>query len=162
MTSVEPRADTERQQQMSAKLTAAEQRERVHELTGVVNSYDLIRAYAEATGTEVLPYIAYRRQVTGRGYKSAAWQIHRPGFKTDDGPNPHWRDYGNKTFNVFSRDQKQPQLEAAKAWVAERYGITEWAPTAKARTTSGDVFPAQVVEWFHAEIKRKLAERSAP
>lgn len=69
-------------------------------------------------------YIDYTPQETGRMYQNASWQVIGVGFKTD--PDGHWHDYGHKTFAVYRREEKKPQLEKAMAWCQATYGITEW------------------------------------
>lgn len=93
---------------------------------------------------EVVPFISYTPAETGRGYKSANWQIARKNFITDK--EAHWRDYGKKTFSVYRREEKAAQLEAALAWASERYGVTEWV-----KTPFGSYAPA-------AFVKARLAQ----
>jgi hypothetical protein len=104
----------------TARLSATKQRELLR-IVGVVNPY----LFADAEGAQV--YVTYRPQKTGRAYQSAAWQVVRPGYRTD--PGGHWRDVGHKTFSVYRRDQKAAQLDAAKAWADAQFGVTEWAKT---------------------------------
>ncbi len=102
--------------------------------------------YATVAGVNV--WIDYRPQVTGRGYQSAAWQVFGNGFQTEDSPErAHWRNYGLKTFNVFRREYKQSQLEAALAWASERYGIPEWE-----RTPFGSYVPKGTVAIMRAKL----------
>jgi hypothetical protein len=81
------------------------------------------RAYARDHGAPGV-YIDYRPYQGGRASQSAAWQVVRPGFKTD--PNGHWRDYGHKTFTVYVTEEKEARLAEAIEWATKRYGITEW------------------------------------
>lgn len=93
-------------------------------------------------------YISYRPADNGRSYQPAAWQVvDASGKKTD--PGGYWRDYGHKTFRVTGRDNRGPQLEAAKQWVAEHYGIEEWA---RIPGLPGDHFPVQTVEAVKAAL----------
>ncbi len=69
-------------------------------------------------------FIAYSPQTLGRMCENAHWQIIGIDFKSD--PNSAWYNHGNKTFNVFSREEKQPQLEMAFNWCAEQYGLKAW------------------------------------
>lgn len=122
------------------------------------NAHSLCREYAEATGNPVPVYVGYRTQESGRAYQSAAWQVHRPGYKTD--PEGHWRDYGDKTFNVFApmTVEKATKLEEAKAWASERYGVTAWARTDRIAGATDCWFPVEVVEWLESEIRTRLEE----
>lgn len=114
----------------------------------IFNGHDVARLAAAAGVGEGL-YLSYRPQDTGRGSHSAAWQvIHTDGSPTDS--KGHWADYGWKTFTVYGRAGKQPQLEAAKAWTAEQFGITDWAPVPGIRD---DKFPAEVAAWVKAQVK---------
>lgn len=83
-------------------------------------------------------YISYRPKKDGRAYQNAAWQVVRPGFKTDS--DGFWRDHGHKTFNVFAPVEKEPQRVAAEKWASNRYGVSEWV---KIPGLPGCLFPAQ-------------------
>lgn len=96
---------------------------------------------AEHGGTGV--YLNYRAQQNGRAFVSAAWQVIRPGYKTD--PGSHWQDHGHKTF-LRSTTAEQD----AKAWAEERYGITEWAKIPGIR---GAWFPAGDAAIIRAAVK---------
>lgn len=85
---------------------------------GIYNSHDI----AKRAGSRL--YIDYYPQQLGRAYQSAKWQVIGMGFSTD--PNAHWADYGNKTFDVFKREDKVSQLESAMSWCKDKFGITEW------------------------------------
>jgi hypothetical protein len=74
------------------------------------------------TGSKL--FISYTGASYGRAIECATWRIIGNGFKTD--PKGAWYNYGNKTFNVFCRADKEPKLKEAMAWVKETYGITEW------------------------------------
>lgn len=105
--------------------------------------------YGAAQRGESTIYIDYRPQQNGRAYQCAAWQVvDASGKKTD--PGGHWQDYGHKTFNVFRRERRASQLEAAKAWAAERYGITEWG---KITGLPGALFPVQTVTAVKAALR---------
>lgn len=109
------------------------------------NTADLVKR------TEAGIYLSYRTQQLGRAYQSAAWQVLRPGYKTD--PGGHWQDHGQKTFSVYQpREEKDAVLEQAKAWVSERYGIKGWE-----RTPFGDYVPAGTM----AKVDALLAEAKA-
>jgi hypothetical protein len=66
-------------------------------------------------------YISFLPSDTGRGGHSAKWQVIGLGFNTDD--KAWWGDYGRKTFNINGRDDKEPKLKKAIAWVKETYGL---------------------------------------
>lgn len=110
------------------KMSAKRQREVLAGLggevpsDGVFNSHEVCKRFNPA---EKKVFISYRPQDTGRAYQSAAWQVIRPGFKTD--PEGHWRDYGHKTFMVHGRENRQGQLDEAIKWANGRYyGDIEW------------------------------------
>lgn len=69
-------------------------------------------------------FIDYSPQQLGRAYHNAKWQVVGINFHTD--LNAHWADYSNKTFDIYRREDKQPQLDLAMAWCKEQYGIEEW------------------------------------
>lgn len=69
-------------------------------------------------------YIAFFPQVTGRMYRSAKWQIVKVGEKTD--ANASWEDCGNKSFHVHFDQSKDAQLDAAKKWAFDTFGVSEW------------------------------------
>lgn len=81
--------------------------------------------FANVDGSPV--YIKYRPEERGRAYRPPAWQVCRVGYQTN--PGGHYLDNGHKTFPIDGRDDKDPQEAAAKAWAAQRYGVTEWAKT---------------------------------
>jgi hypothetical protein len=90
-------------------------------------------------------FVGYRAQQTGRAYQSAAWRVYRVGFKTD--PKAHWRDYGNKTFSVYTpvRENREPQRLAAIEWASERYrlDLADWVQSPFSRD---GWFPRPVLE----------------
>lgn len=71
-------------------------------------------------------WVGYSPADTGRAYRSAKWQVCRVGFKTDASASAWWGDNGNKTFNVYRREEKESQRLAAIEWATKRYGIEEW------------------------------------
>lgn len=81
----------------------------------IFNPYDI----AEITQEKI--FISFTPADTGRIGHSAHWQITGIGFKTD--PTEAWYNYGNKTFDIYSRKDKDPQLEEAKTWAKEHYGL---------------------------------------
>jgi hypothetical protein len=109
----------------------------------VFNDYDIAKI-AEGLGL-VSVYVGYRAQQTGRAYQAAAWQVYRAGFKTD--PKAHWRNYGNKTFYVYTpvRENREPQRIAAIEWASERYRLdpADWVQSPFGRD---GWFPRPVLE----------------
>jgi hypothetical protein len=56
---------------------------------------------------------------------SAKWQVIKPNGKTD--PNAHWSDYGNKTFDVYGRPDKEAKRLEAIQWASFVYNTgDEW------------------------------------
>lgn len=82
-------------------------------------------------------YVTYRPEQRGRVYTFAAWQVVRPGYKTD--PGGHWMDHGHKTFGVRSVQERSAVLEEALEWASRRYGVTDWEKIPGIR---GTYFPA--------------------
>jgi hypothetical protein len=83
----------------------------------LVNSFQV----CEAGGGKV--FIVYRHRGGSRSMIIPAWKVAGVGISTD--PEAHWTDYGSKTFSCsFSR--RAEQLEEAKHWASEKYGIEEW------------------------------------
>jgi hypothetical protein len=135
-----------------------ERGEEAYRLLGLINGYQLQEAYHRAHPDEPMPpRIRYRPQDTGRAYQPAAWQVMIPGTKTD--PDGYWRDYGEKTFIIGGRTDRDSRLAEAITWTNERYGTTEWAKIPKLRV-GGDYAPKHVVDWFLDQLKaaRKAAE----
>jgi hypothetical protein len=113
----------------------------------IVNGWDVARQAGEAGLPDI--HVGYTPAFTGRGYRSARWQVVRPGYKTD--PEGHWEDDGHKTFSVLSRDVKESQRLAAIDWASYRYGIEEWGRIAG---IPGDWFPVEVVTWIKTRLKK--------
>jgi hypothetical protein len=91
-------------------------------------------------------WICYLAQTTGRGSMPARWQVAGVGgIRTD--PSGPWYNYGAKTF-VCNSASRNAQLDAAKKWAGEKYGITEWV-----RDPFGDWQDAKV----YAEVIRRMA-----
>lgn len=88
----------------------------------VFNAYDFF-----SVGDRI--FIDYSPATVGRGSMSAKWQVvrYRDGQKVVTDPNAAWYNNKSKTFSVYSRNEKQAQLEAAQKWATEKYGIQEWA-----------------------------------
>jgi hypothetical protein len=81
----------------------------------ICNPYDL----SEATGKN--PFISFTPKESGRAYHPAKWQVIRIDYRTD--PKAGWLDQYNKTFTIYRKDEKEPLLIEAKAWVKQRYGL---------------------------------------
>lgn len=99
--------------------TAKALREALREV-GIFNPHNLC---AKGGGTV---YVDYRAQQTGLAYRGAAWQVIAVrGPKTD--PSSWWGDYGNKTFDVQGREDKEPQRVAALAFASDFLSVNgEW------------------------------------
>lgn len=87
---------------------------------GIVNPYDI----EKQCGAPPFVFISYSAQVTGRAYRNAKWHVVRIGYQTD--PRAHRQNNGHKTFDIYRREEKEPQRLAALAWATGRYGITDW------------------------------------
>lgn len=76
-----------------------------------------------------VPLIVFRKR-DNRTKMTPAWQVLVSGKRTDalDG---NVRDGFNKTFHVDLSDpqDRAVQLDAAKKWASETYGVTEWVKT---------------------------------
>jgi hypothetical protein len=70
--------------------------------------------------------IIWKPQDTGRGGRNAWWQVKRKGFLTDSQSTAYWH-HGNKTFDVFGRDDRESTLHEAIEWARERYGFGDFA-----------------------------------
>lgn len=90
---------------------------------GIFNPFNAAARAAADGGVGVC--LDRRPEQRGRASRSAAWQVVRPGSKTD--PEAHWQDYGNKTFTIGYRYTDAEALAAARAWAEDRYQITAWA-----------------------------------
>jgi hypothetical protein len=97
-------------------------------------------------------YLHRRLQQPGRGFVSAAWQVCRPGYKTN--PDGHWQDNGHQTFTIGLRHTAAEAETAAKAWAEERYGITEWAKIPGLRRAWFPAGDAAIVEAAVKEAAR--------
>lgn len=132
-------------------LTAEQKRQR----TGIVNPYQITGMYERALGIpRPLPYVVYRKSDSGRGGTSAAWQVHRGNFVTDDSPEGTrpTLDHGRKTFRVDGREDRQTKLTEALDWASARYGVTGWT---KGPTWVGAPevwFPTPVVDWLAVRV----------
>ena len=75
-------------------------------------------------------YLSRRPAQRGRASLVAAWQVIRPGYKTD--PDGYWRDAGHKTFNIWDystpTQARQAARQAAIDWANQRYGTSAWVP----------------------------------
>lgn len=132
-------------------MTSRAQQE-TYELLHLVNDYDLLSAYARTTGLPVPAMVSYRRAQTGRAYHPAAWQVIRPGYRTD--PAGHWRDGYHRTFPVVTATDKKSQLTAAQRWAEWRYydgAAPGWARTTRL-ATRGTYHPAIVLQWLEESL----------
>lgn len=132
---------------MGATLSKAEQALRA---IGIINTWDVVKRYGEAhpeheRGHDV---VLCRRLDTSRkrGGQAGAWQVCRPGYKTN--PSGHWTDHGHKTFGVYGRSVHTEALQQAREWATERYGDQQWERLPGIRH---DLFPAPVVAWVKAQ-----------
>ena len=69
--------------------------------------------------------IIWKPQDTGRGGRNAWWQARRKGYLTDPESTAYWH-HGNKTFEVYGRDDREPKLREAISWARDRYGFGEF------------------------------------
>ena len=92
-------------------------------------------------------FICFTPAMTGRGSFPAGYSIVHIGHKTD--PKGHWRDYGDKTFNIGGRADKEEALAEAIAWANERFGKREWV-----RDPYGSYQEESAIEAVLSEIKR--------
>lgn len=93
--------------------------------------------------------VGYSPQENGRAYKSPSWKVHRFGYRTDP-YGAHWRDNGNKTFDIFRIEEKSLRLEEAKAWAQDRYKIAGWE-----RSVFGSWHPTGALAAAYAKAKAK-------
>lgn len=69
-------------------------------------------------------FICYSPAILGRGYSSANWRVVGVGFETE--PDEAWYNHGQKTFYVYHRADKEPQLTAAMRWAHQKYHTPGW------------------------------------
>ncbi|MCJ7805166.1 hypothetical protein MUP46_00795 [Patescibacteria group bacterium] len=81
----------------------------------IFNSWDIAR-----TAKNKL-FISYSSAELGRASRPAHWQVVGMGIVTDR--DAHWMNYGNKTFTVYNREEKNPKLQEAIQWVKTTYNI---------------------------------------
>lgn len=86
--------------------------------------YEVHNPFEIAKKTNTKVYIDYCTALHGRMARNACWQVLGVGFNTD--PDAPWYNYGNKTFNVWGRDDKESKRLEAISWTSEKYGIAEW------------------------------------
>jgi len=131
---------------MSVKLTREQLR-----AARIINDWDLAKVIQALGGFGV--FVSYRPQDHGRVYTPAAWQVIRPGFRTD--PKGHWSDYGHKTFlvGVPVREFKDPVRLEAIVWASKRYQLDpeDWLPSPLGRAFG----------WFPGPDLRKALEAIA-
>lgn len=128
--------------------------QRLRDEHNIINEWDLGKRYAAAMHEEVPPIVVYRPTQQGRAYQSAAWQILRPGFKTD--ARGHWTNNWMKTFDVYALEEREAQRLAAIAWATEQYHITEWAksPITLSRGPRSWI-PLKVAQWADQLLKAR-------
>jgi hypothetical protein len=128
----------------------------VSKLTDSFASVGIHNGWLYAKGNVAISYTP--AQGSGAWREAAKWQVDRGTYRTDDAPRDrqHWRNGGRKTFTVGNEAAKAPQLEAAKTWASERYGIKEWA-----KTPYGDWMDAEFVAKRTAELKAAVKAQAA-
>jgi hypothetical protein len=89
-------------------------------------------------------FITYRAK---SDWFSAAWAVHHPGHNL----SAQWSDYGAKTFYVGSKKDKIVELENAKKYVAQKFGITDLV-----KSPFGDWVSKSFVDKRNAECKNAL------
>jgi len=82
----------------------------------IFNPHDIARV----TGEKL--YINFRPNSYGRMSETSHWQVIGMDFKTDL-DSIAWYNYGQKTFVIFDRADKEAKLAEAKAWVKQRYSL---------------------------------------
>ena len=107
----------------------------------IVNAYMQLAAAKKAGLEGPFILISYVSDI-GRGGIGQYWVVDRPGFIIDK--EAHWSLRGKKAFDLHEGGdnfaaRKALALEAAKAWVNDRYGEVVWA-----RNGRGDWLPAQI------------------
>jgi hypothetical protein len=105
----------------------------------IFNSFDV----AKATGGKL--FISYSPPQYGRMADSANWQVRGLKFQTD--PNGPWYNHGDKTFEVYNRQEKPVKLAEAIQWVQEHYGL---------KITDKDVWGDYHVEGTLKKIEAQL------
>lgn len=130
----------------------------LRDLLSIYNPHNASQFAKERGGVGV--YLSFRPTQRGRAYLSAAWQVVRPGYKTDASPEAHWTDYGHKTFSVFMREGRVEAEQQAREWASERYGVEEWV---KVSGLPGALYPAQDAAIIKDALKaaRKTAKEQA-
>jgi len=81
----------------------------------LLNEHKVYNPYEISKLTGKLPYISYTPSTTGVFAQYAYWSVTRIGYITTP--------QGNKSFTVYNRQDKEPKLTDAKAWVKERYNL---------------------------------------
>jgi len=81
----------------------------------IYNSYNLARA-----GSSKL-FINYMPGESGRVAHYPYWAVSGINFKVE--PNSAWYDYGNKTFPLSCRADKEPMLNEAIDWCYQNFNI---------------------------------------
>lgn len=126
--------------------------DKLKQALGIINPHDVIK-YATARDVGPGVFLRYRAQDNGRGGLGAAWQVIRPGYRTDPGASIH--DNYRKTFGRDSNGgTRETALVPAKTWAGARYGITDW-DTIPGLT--GAVFPKPVADLIKTDLKAAAA-----
>jgi hypothetical protein len=92
------------------------------------------------------PYLYYVGADNGRFYDSAKWYISLHEVLLD--PNAHWRDKPGKAWNVYRREEKDPQFVLACEWMKKRFKIKQLI-----KTPFGSWMDAEFVEKRNKEIE---------
>lgn len=87
----------------------------------ILNEHHIINSWDIAKTAKNKMFIGYSSAELGRASRSAHWQVVGIGIATDK--DTHWRNYGNKTFTVYRREEKNPKLQEAIQWVKTTYNI---------------------------------------
>jgi len=98
----------------------------------IVNTYDQLVAG--------LPCVGILERKGPLSKRATQWAVYDPTRKTDPTPGGPWYDNGCKTFSFFLLGGRRAALVAAKAWAAEKYGVTRWKRNALRDYVPADVF----------------------
>lgn len=112
---------------------------------GIANPVEAIK-YAADRGVGPGVYVHYRSS-DAQARIWSAWQVLRPGYKTDPA-NLATMDRQQKTISVTG--DRAAKLEEAKKWAGARYGITEWDTIPG---LPGEHFPKAVADLIKADLR---------
>lgn len=112
---------------------------------GIGNPVEAVQ-YAANRGVGPSVYVHYR-SATPHARIWPAWQVLRPGYKTDRS-NLATMDYQQWTLGVHG--DRAARLEEAKAWASARYGIAEWGTIPG---LPGEYFPKAVADLIKTDLK---------